>query len=133
MSLLSLRRWWVRAAVSRVDIPLRPTCGLDKDNGDTLGKLSKYLTEEGKCTFLLPILSVNAKIKVGQNIAVAQRTEDAENTAGSGKNNGGKRREHSQSPISVSMCTFLTFLSSLPEFKSHSKGLGHRQGYRLGL
>lgn len=26
-----------------------------------------------------------------------------------------------------------TFLSSLPELKGHSKGLGHRQGHRLGL
>lgn len=35
-----------------------------------------------------------------------------------------------QSSISVDV---LTFLRSLPEFKRHSKGLGHRQGYRLGL
>lgn len=51
---------------------------------------------------------------------------------GNVKNNGGKLREHSKPSISLAMRTFLTFLSSLPEFKCHSKGLGHRQGYRLG-
>lgn len=52
---------------------------------------------------------------------------------GNGKNNGGTLAEHAPTSISEAMRTFLTFLCSLPEFKSHSKGLGHRQGHRLGL
>lgn len=80
-----------------------------------------------KCPFLYHSLDTSIRI------AVAQKDRRYWGYAGNGKNNGGKLAEHSPTSISEAVPTFLTFLCGLPEFKSHSEGLGHRQGHRLGL
>lgn len=80
-----------------------------------------------KCPFLYHSLDTSIRI------AVAQKDRRYWRYWRNGQNNGGKPAEHSPTSISEAVRTFLTFLSSLPEFKSHSEGLGHRQGHRLGL